>query len=82
MIDITFEINGRRVSPNNIRGALEEAILQEVSENIRKSLSSVICPKHGGRPRVRVKGRSLERLSCEVEGCCQELIDKALHKLK
>lgn len=82
MIDVSFEINGRKVSPNRVGDALEKAILQEVADNVKKALSSVRCREHGERPRVKVKGRSLDSLSFEVEGCCQELIDAAGKKLK
>lgn len=82
MIDITFEIGGRKVNPNHIGNVIEKAVLQQVAENIKKSLSSVRCAEHGQTPKVKVKGSSLDKLSFEVEGCCQPLIDKALTKLK
>ena len=82
MIDITFEIGGRKVSPDRFGDELEKAILSEVADNVKKALSSVMCPKHGQRPRVKVKGRNVNNLSWEVEGCCQELIDMAMNKLK
>jgi len=82
MIDVSFEINGRKVSPNRVSDAVEKAILQEVADNVKKALSSVRCPQHGERPRVKVKGSSLDRLNYVVEGCCQKLIDEAVKRLK
>lgn len=82
MIDISFEVGGRKVNPNQIGNALEKAVFQEVADNIKKSLSSVRCSEHGERPKVKVKGRNLDNLSYEVKGCCQSLIDKAIKKLK
>ena len=81
MIDIEFEIGGRKVRPNSIGDALEQAFLEEVADGIKKSLSSVRCPEHGGRPKVTVKGSAIDNLSFEVEGSCQSLIDSALKKL-
>ena len=82
MIDISFEIGGRRVNPNNIGDAIEKAVYQQVSDTVKKSLSSVRCPEHGQRPTVKIKGRNLDNLSFEVNGCCQDLIDLAINKLK
>jgi hypothetical protein len=82
MIDIKFEINGKRVDPSRIGDALEKAVLGKVSDHILKVLSSVRCPEHGTSPKVTVKGRSLDNLSFEMAGCCQALIDAATAKLK
>lgn len=82
MVSISFEINGRKISPNRVTDALECAILQEVTQSIKKALTSIRCPMHGGCPSVKATGRSLPSLSYEVEGCCQELIDRAVEKLK
>ena len=82
MIDISFEINGRKVSPGSIGGALEKAILQGVSDSIKQSVGSVRCPEHGSAPKIVAKGRSVDNLSLHVSGCCQKLIDKVQAKLK
>ena len=82
MIDVTLKINGQTVSPNQFGTELERAILKELIQNIQKELRSVTCPKHGQRPKVTVNGRTLGKLSFEVEGCCQSLIDSALKRLK
>jgi len=81
MIDIKFEIGGRKASPNSIGDALEQAFLKEMADGIKKSLSSVRCPEHGRHPKVTVKGGAIDNLSFEVDGCCQSLIDTALKKL-
>ena len=82
MIDVTFEIGGRKVSPNRLGDEVEKAILSEVAANVKKGLGSVTCPEHGQRPKVIVKGRNIKKLSWEVTGCCQKLIDTAMRKLK
>lgn len=82
MIDVTFEIGGRKVSPNRFGDELERAVLKQVSNNVKRSLSAVCCPRHGRQPKVTIKGRRIDNLSWEVQGCCQQLIDKALAKLK
>lgn len=82
MIDVTFEIGGRKVSPDRFGNELEKAILKQVTENITKTLSSVRCPEHGQHPKVTVKGRTIDKLSFEIHGCCQRLTDLATKKLK
>ena len=39
MIDISFEINGREVSPNRVGDVVEKAALRQVTESIKKALS-------------------------------------------
>ncbi len=82
MIDIHFEIGGRKISPDRIGDALERAIFEEVTAGVKNTLASVRCAEHGQMPRVKIKGRNINNLSWEVKGCCQPLIDNALKKLK
>jgi len=81
MLDVHFEIDGKRVSPNNIGNALERSILQEITNQIKESLQSVRCEEHGQYPIVTVKGRNLHDLSFEISGCCDSLVSKATSKL-
>lgn len=82
MIDVTFEIGGRRVSPNRFGDEIEKAILTKAATNVKKALNSVTCPEHGQRPKVTLTGMDINNLSCDVEGCCQKLVDTAMKKLK
>jgi len=82
MIDISFEIGGKKVSPNNIQNALESAMVSEITNSIKKSVQGITCPDHGGRPKLKVKGRNLKKLSVEVSGCCDKLTDRVQQKLK
>ena len=38
MIQISFEINGKKINPNNIKDALETSILSSVQKSIKKSV--------------------------------------------
>jgi len=80
VIDISFEINDRKVSPRSMGNALESALLQSVQESITKSVGSARCPEHGPRPKFKVKGRNHDSLSFEVSGCCDQLIDTVKKK--
>jgi hypothetical protein len=82
VIDVSFEINGKKVSPGNMGNALESTLLQSVQESITKSVGSARCPEHGQRPKIKVKGRNLNSLSFEVSGCCDQLIETVKETLK
>lgn len=82
MIDISFEINGRKVSPRNVGNALESAMLQSVQDSIPKAVGSARCPEHGQKPKIKVKGRNLDSLIFEVSGCCNRLVGEVQRKLK
>lgn len=82
MLDITFEVNGKKVNPNNVKDAMESAILNGVAESIKNSIGNIKCSEHGQSPKIKVKGRNLENLSFDVTGCCDELIEKVKVKLK
>jgi len=80
MIDISFEINGRKVSPRNVRNALESAMLQSIQDSISKAVGSARCSEHGQKPKINVQGRNLDSLKFEVSGCCDNLIDEVKKK--
>lgn len=82
MIDISFEINGRKVSPRNVGDTLESAMLQSIQDSISKAVGSARCPEHGHKPKIKVKGRNLDSLKFEVSGCCDSLIEQVKRKLE
>lgn len=81
MVEVSFEINGRKVQPDQISEALTKAVLTSVAEQIKSKLGSVRCPEHGKFPKIICKGKSIENLGFEVSGCCEELIDSVKRKL-
>lgn len=82
MIEISFEINGKKVNPNNLKDALQAAALSSVADSVKKSIGSLRCLEHGQSPKIKVKGKDLANLSFEVSGCCDYLIGKVEKKLK
>lgn len=65
---ITFQINGRTVSPNNIRSALEKAMMGSIEAQLRERIGSIRDPETGEFPTLVVSGPSLSELSVKVEG--------------
>jgi len=80
MIDISFEINGRKVNPSQLTDVLECAVVQGVRDKLTQAVSDARDPKTGERPKLKVKGRSLDNLSIEVEGS-PELIAEVKRRL-
>lgn len=80
MIDVSFEINGRKISPKQVGNALERTILESVKDEIMRKAGAFRDPATGERPRITVKGRSLDKLSFEVSGSKQmvERVKQAL----
>jgi hypothetical protein len=68
MVKITFEIDGRPVTANNLEDAFEKAIFAAVKEQIQPKLAGIRDPETGECPIVAVRGRDLENLSFEVTG--------------
>jgi hypothetical protein len=75
MIEISFEINGRKVNPSQLSNALELAVVQSIRDELTSAIGNVRDPKTGEHPKLRVKGRSYDDLSIAVEGS-PELIAK------
>lgn len=68
MFDLTFEIDGKRVDPNNIADALERSVFATIAQELRSKLASVRDPDTGEFPTVVVRGNSLDNISIVVEG--------------
>lgn len=81
MIDISFEINGRKVNPNQISNVLEKAIVQELQNKLKREIGSIRDSKSGERPRLKVKGNNINNLSIEVEGS-PDVIETVTSRLK
>lgn len=68
MIDISFKINGKKVRPDQMRGALEMAVCQEISENLKAKLRNIRDTQTGETPKIVVTGKSLDDLKLEISG--------------
>lgn len=81
MIEISFEINGKKLNPNNIADALESAMIQEIGNSIKESVGSIRCSEHNQAPKILLKGKSRDNLSIEVSGCCDDLVKRVTDRL-
>jgi len=82
MVEVSFEINGKKVLPESMRDALDILYLNQVRKELTSRLWSLYCPRHDAEPVVTVKGRDLDTLEYEVSGCCSDLISEARKRIK
>lgn len=82
MIDISFEIGGKKVNPANIKDAMERMVISGIADTMKKSVQGIRCPEHGEKPTLKVIGKNLDNLSVEVSGCCDALTEQVQRKLK
>ena len=82
MVEVTFEIKGKEVEPEGMKDVLDVIFLEHLRGEVRDCLASVQCKKHDGRPKVKIKGQSLDNLTYEVSGCCPEFIEEVEEKIK
>ena len=68
MIDIRFEIGGRRVRAEEIGSAIDAMVFEAIVEDLRKTLGGIRDPDTGEFPTVVVRGNTLEDCSISVEG--------------
>ncbi len=82
MLDISFQINGKSTNASSFQNELESAVYEEIKESIKQSVRLVHCSVHHEYPKIIVKGKDLNSLSIEVNGCCDTLIESTLAKLQ
>ena len=71
MVDVSFEVNGKKVSLDKFGDEFEKAMYSHVINNISGLLGSVSCPEHNQKPSVTFVKGSGDELSWKVGGCCQ-----------
>jgi len=81
MLNVTFEINGRQMTPDKINDAFELQIIEALESDIREKLTGIRDPDTGAFPIVVVRGQTLDNLSFEVEGS-PELISRVNNALE
>ena len=82
VVDVSFEIKGKMVQPEDMPDVLDILFMKHVREKINSSTASIRCNEHFGELSVLVKGQDLNNLTYEVSGCCEDLIKKAKKKIK
>ena len=75
---ISFEVNGKKVAPDQLAKEMEKALVRETAEELEQQLAGMTCATHGKRPRIRAEqGASFDSLTFEVTACCDDLMERA-----
>jgi len=82
MIDIAFELNGRKVDPKTMGAGLQRAMLSTIREALGERIGDVECEDHHCHPHILCKGPSVVELTLEVCGCCDRVIDTVETRLQ
>lgn len=78
---IQFEIGGKKIRPNKIGDALMQAVLENLSRQIKERIGSIRDPETGEFPTVVMRGNSLDDLHMHVEGS-PELIELVRRRME
>lgn len=68
MLEISFELNGRRIRPDEFGDALEGMVIKQIEERFRTLLGDVRDPQTGEPLRLTLQGSSLDDLEMKIEG--------------
>lgn len=82
MIKMDLKFNGRSIRPNQLAREMEKAMLENVQDSVKKTVSRIRCRTHGRYARVSFSGRSASNMNFDVSGCCDELIEEVRRQLR
>jgi hypothetical protein len=82
MFEMRFEIDVRRVRPEEMGNALEAAMLQAVKDQVGALVGGVVCLVHGERARVTGTGHAAQEFEFTVEGCCDDVVRRVQAALR
>ena len=81
MFKTSLELNGRPVRSGALGRELEKAMVKEVEDSVKKTVSQVHCRTHGQVARVTVRGRTLRNMEFDISGCCDDLVNEVRQRL-
>lgn len=68
LLDIRFEIGGRKLDPCFIGDSIEKATLLHVARDVRRKFSGIRVPDREDPLKVLIKGDDIDHLHYELEG--------------
>jgi len=81
MIDVLFEVAGRKINLDGMHPGLQRSMLATIREALGERVGDVECPHHHRTPRILCKGPSVVELSMQICGCCDHVIDQVESRL-
>jgi hypothetical protein len=80
-IAFAFEVNGETLDPSKIEDPSQKSFIETIVESVYDRVHDIKCTEHNELPRFLFSGPSLEELSLEVYGCCDNLVELVKTKL-
>jgi hypothetical protein len=81
-IHFAFVINGKELDPANPENPEQQDTMERVMESISARMEGLTCPEHNETPRFLCSGDSMDDLSIQIHGCCNELIEQATKRMQ
>lgn len=73
MVDISYEVDGRKVTEEEFADDLQAAMFEQAAEHVADVLRDCKCPTHGEHPSVTIQAAGDESFELKITGCCEEL---------
>lgn len=64
-----------------LRTKVERTVMAQIEKVVVQAVGNTRCSVHQESPEVLLSGKALDKLDFQVNGCCQELIEKTEAKL-
>ena len=75
MIDISFEVAGRKVDPESMNPGLPRSILNQIRDALDEQVGEINCAEHRSAPRIVCSGPNVVELSMRLCGCCDGILN-------
>ncbi len=75
MLDISFEVAGRKVDLGSMNPGLPRSILGQIRDALDEQVGEITCTEHCCAPRIICSGPSVVELSMQLCGCCDQVLD-------
>lgn len=80
MLDIRFEIGGRKLDPCFIGDSIEKATLLHVARHVRRTFSTIRVSDREDPLKVLIKGDDIDHLHYELDGS-RTVLDQVREKM-
>lgn len=75
MVEVNFEINGRKVTLDKFCDALERGVIELPVKHLQRQIRDVRCPEHDTPATIVARRDKAGNLRWDVDGCCSKLND-------
>ncbi len=83
-IEIFFEVDGEKVPFEQFEGSGEDEIMKRTANMVREEVDLIRCPIHNETASsiTFISAENGKYVSYQVDGCCEELVDRVESQLR